>query len=364
MVVEDKIFTLQNKSLKYGLNVNSFLFEEEKVLREKKEGGKSKKIKEDKEIKGNKIDFFDFKVENNSSFLFFEEKVFFDNIIEKEIFEKNSFHSFIIDSDNKKFDNNFVVEKDKNYFFRIKSDNVFSLNLSSLDEVDSSNFFIFLIEENVIFDFKNFYFNTIEKELFDSDKKFIFKFILKKNSVFNFNQLFVSSEKVFLRNKFFLEENSVVNPSHSIFNFFKGFFDFYSNVFHLDKNSNSDMKVKSVSINNSKSIVQGNIKIFSSAFNSNGYQQIDNIILNDAIVIPIPNLEIHNNEVKCSHGSTVSSIDENFLFYLQSRGISRKDSFLLLLSNFLNSILFLFEEEELSFYTEKIKKLIVLEEDL
>ncbi len=337
MIFLNKILSLKNKSLKYGLNAVSFLYDFSKNI--------------------NVVEKKDYDV-----FLPLDKEVFFDNNVEEYFFYKNDFLKHKIVSEE-----NFIVEKDKNYFFEVESDSTFILDLKNVvNNNSSSNFFIFIIKKNVNFNLKNVYFKDENlKEKNDDDfKSFIFKFFLEENSIFNFNQLFVSNEKVFLRNKFFLEENSVVNPYHSIFTFEKSFFDFYSNVFHLNKNSNSDMKVKSVNINNSKSILQGNIRIFPEAFYSNGYQQIDNIILDSSIVIPIPNLEIHNNEVKCSHGSTTTTIDKELLFYLQSRGINKKESILLLLSNFLNSNLNLFKESEKEYYTNKIKELIVLEEKL
>ncbi len=346
----NKILSLKNKSLKYGLNATSFLYDFSKSLDLNKSS---------------------FEKEDYDSFLFFDKNIFFDNIVEECFFYKNDFLKVNIDSS---FNDSFVVENNKNYFFVVSSDKKVFFDFSKIDSSSnsssqsssvsssnfSSNFFVFILEEGVNFDFKNIYFN---EENFN-DKIFVFKFLLKKNSVLNFNQLFVSKKNIFLRNKFFLEENAVVNPSYSIFTFENSNFDFFSDVFHLDKNSNSDMKVNSVCINNSKSIIQGNIRIFPEAFFSNGYQQLDNIILDSAVVIPIPNLEIHNNEVKCSHGSTTTTLDDNLLFYLQSRGIPKKEAFLLLLSSFLNSNLFLFDDKELEFYTDKIKKIIILEEKL
>ncbi len=344
-----KIKSIKSKSLKYGLD-KSFLFDLNESL-----------------LKNN------FVVKKNINiFNFLKEKDLLDFKVEEYFLDKNDFFEKEIFNDE-----TFFVEKDKNYFFKVKNNSNFTLNFSNIVNLEDNNsFIVFVLEENVVFNLKTIYFKEEKKEKSTNEKRsdsivnddvfksVIFKFVLKQNSVLNYNQLFVSDEKFFLRNKFYLEENSIVNPNHSLFNYEKGLFDFYSFVVHKGKNSNSDMKVKSININNSKSILQGNVKILDSSFYSNGYQQIDSIILNDAVVIPIPNLEIHNNEVKCSHGSTVTSVDEKFLFYLQSRGITKKDSLLLLLSNFLNSILTLFNNEELEEYSFKIKNLIVLEEKL
>lgn len=49
----------------------------------------------------------------------------------------------------------------------------------------------------------------------------------------------------------------------------------------------------------------------------------------------IPELEILSNDVKCSHAATLSTIDENQLFYLQSRGLSSKKAEKMLIDGFL-----------------------------
>ena len=52
-----------------------------------------------------------------------------------------------------------------------------------------------------------------------------------------------------------------------------------------------------------------------------------------------PELEIYADDVKCSHGSTSGSIDEDSLHYLMTRGLNRKDSMKLLIKGFLNDII-------------------------
>ena len=51
-----------------------------------------------------------------------------------------------------------------------------------------------------------------------------------------------------------------------------------------------------------------------------------------------PELEIYADDVKCSHGSTSGSVDENSLHYLMTRGLSRQTSIKLLIKGFLNDI--------------------------
>ena len=51
-----------------------------------------------------------------------------------------------------------------------------------------------------------------------------------------------------------------------------------------------------------------------------------------------PELEIYADDVKCSHGSTSGSIDQDSIHYLMTRGLSKKDSTKLLIKGFLNDV--------------------------
>ena len=50
-----------------------------------------------------------------------------------------------------------------------------------------------------------------------------------------------------------------------------------------------------------------------------------------------PELEIYADDVKCSHGSTSGNIDENMLFYLRTRGISKKDAIKIIIKAFMKA---------------------------
>ena len=70
-----------------------------------------------------------------------------------------------------------------------------------------------------------------------------------------------------------------------------------------------------------------------------GYQANRNLILGrDARSDSIPGLEILNNDVRCTHGSTVGKIDQEQLFYLLSRGIPRDEAEMLIIQGFFHDI--------------------------
>lgn len=101
--------------------------------------------------------------------------------------------------------------------------------------------------------------------------------------------------------------------------------DMYHSMYHLASHTKSDMLTKGVLQNNARALYQGLIHIDEKAVGCTGYQKQDSLILsNNAEVNAVPNLEIENSEVKCSHGVTTAHIDAEKLFYAQSRGIDEK----------------------------------------
>lgn len=122
-------------------------------------------------------------------------------------------------------------------------------------------------------------------------------------------------------------------------------FEISSSSIHAAPNTYSNMVTKGSLDDSAKTVYQGLIKINDNAPNSNGYQKEDTLMLSErAEINPIPNLEIGNNEVKCSHGATVGQVDREKLFYLKSRGLEEKDATALLVQGFFESMLSNLEE--------------------
>lgn len=69
----------------------------------------------------------------------------------------------------------------------------------------------------------------------------------------------------------------------------------------------------------------GLVKVPAHCIGTEAYQANHNLLLSDdARVRTLPQLEIYADDVKCSHGATVGRLNEEELFYMQSRGISRE----------------------------------------
>lgn len=93
------------------------------------------------------------------------------------------------------------------------------------------------------------------------------------------------------------------------------------NINHYGKNSKSLIDVKTVLDDKSYSSFRGNINIVKKAENVSAKMINKNLLLsNEAVAVTEPNLDINTKEVECSHGCTISNIDKDVLYYLNSRG--------------------------------------------
>ena len=109
---------------------------------------------------------------------------------------------------------------------------------------------------------------------------------------------------------------------------------------HLAPNGKSTLTFKNALLGKSKCIFSGLIKVENDAQSTNAYQTNRNLLLSDeAEADSMPGLEILANEVKCSHGATTSKIDDQELFYLLSRGISRSVAERLIVLGFFEEVI-------------------------
>jgi Fe-S cluster assembly protein SufD len=108
---------------------------------------------------------------------------------------------------------------------------------------------------------------------------------------------------------------------------------------HLKPNCKSYQKIKNVLNKNCKSAYQGKIFVKDIAQKTDAYQLSKALLLEDSSEFNAkPELEIYADDVKCSHGSTSGSMNEDSIYYLMTRGISKKDAKDLLTKAFLFEI--------------------------
>lgn len=116
--------------------------------------------------------------------------------------------------------------------------------------------------------------------------------------------------------------------------------DITFNVIHKHSKTFSTQQINGVVAKGAKAVFNGLIHIPFHCAGCTGHQQHHAVLLDsNAVVEATPALEIYNDDVECSHGSSVGALDEQQLFYLYSRGISEKEAKKILINGFLNHIL-------------------------
>jgi len=110
-----------------------------------------------------------------------------------------------------------------------------------------------------------------------------------------------------------------------------------TNINHKNEHCKSSQLVKSVLLDKSNGTYQGKIYVTKDAQKTDGYQLSKALVLSEnSSFNSKPELEIYADDVKCSHGSTTGNIDQNSIFYLMSRGLSKEQANKMLVEGFLN----------------------------
>ncbi len=132
--------------------------------------------------------------------------------------------------------------------------------------------------------------------------------------------------------------------------------DHHTLVHHQEPNCESHQDYKGIFGERSTGVFNGKIIVDKIAQKTNAFQQNNNVLISDKATINTkPQLEIFADDVKCSHGCTIGQLDEDALFYLQSRGIPKREATGLLMYAFANNVL---ESVRLPELKKRINKLI------
>ena len=116
--------------------------------------------------------------------------------------------------------------------------------------------------------------------------------------------------------------------------------DNYMKVEHASPHCDSRQLYNGVLDGRSRGVFHGRIIVHEDAQKTDAKQTNRNLLLSDNAQIDTkPQLEIYADDVKCTHGATIGQIDENALFYLRSRGISKEASRDIIMNAFTNESL-------------------------
>ena len=293
----------------------------------KEEGLEITKYKQDQfyEIKKNQI--LDF---NNAFFTpGFEIKVDSNVNIKKPIVIYNYFSK---DFDGNNINNKNFIYLDKNSKAEIYEKNIFE------DEKDlffTKNLDIELEQDaNLV----KYYLNST------NNNKTIYNFIrskLKQNSEFekfNFSHNVSSCRDEIIADlngtNAFVSLNNIQHLSQKCFHEIKW------EINHNEENTRSSQFVKSALHDDSVAAFQGKIFVDSKAQKTDGYQLSRALLLSDrSKFLSKPELEIYADDVKCSHGSSSGSIDQESIFYLRSRGINEQQAKRMMIEGFLAEVI-------------------------
>lgn len=131
--------------------------------------------------------------------------------------------------------------------------------------------------------------------------------------------------------------------------------DNHTMVDNTKPNCFSNEFYKGILDDSSTGVFSGKIFVRPDAQKTNAYQSNKNILLSDdATINTKPQLEIFADDVKCSHGCTVGQLDEEALFYLRTRGISKEHAQSMLLTAFAEDIVEQIKLESLRNYVEEL----------
>ncbi len=109
---------------------------------------------------------------------------------------------------------------------------------------------------------------------------------------------------------------------------------------HMAPDTESDFAFKGALRDTATAVWRGMIRVERDAQKTNAYQECRNLMLSPTThAVPIPGLEILANDVRCTHGATVSRVDREQLFYLMARGLPRAEAERLIVRGFFQDVL-------------------------
>ncbi len=115
--------------------------------------------------------------------------------------------------------------------------------------------------------------------------------------------------------------------------------DFRTLQDHLAPRTTSDLLFMGAVADHAHSVYSGLIRVRRGAVRSDAMQTNHNLVLGEgAHADSVPNLDIEENDVRCSHGSTVGPVDEDQRYYLESRGVQPEVAERLIVAGFFENI--------------------------
>ena len=250
-------------------------------------------------------------VEDNSKVTLVEDSK--SNRYDKEEFTRTKFGVNYVDNNRNSIKNN------NNEKIINNKDNNSNKNIANENNVYGSKIVELFIGKNCNVNYGNV--QLLNQNTFNFAIK---KAVVGANSTLNWMDCCFGSKVALSEATTILNGDGATTNNHGIFFGSKQQqFDLVNKSIHNAPHTVSDIFTKGVLTGSSKCLYRGLVRIESNAFGSNGYQKEDTLLLSeDAVADSIPNLEIENNDVRCTHGASIGRIDREKLFYMKSRGLN------------------------------------------
>lgn len=141
-----------------------------------------------------------------------------------------------------------------------------------------------------------------------------------------------------------VKNNTYLSFNQSVYNTLVGNYKIVANI--KGNNNKTYINFYGVSNNKGKLVVDATGNVIKNIVNNDMLENIRILSLNNEENIILPNLLVSSDEVSINHNATISSINEDYLFYLTSKGLSKEEASRLITKGFLMNKLDLSEEEK------------------
>ena len=213
-------------------------------------------------------------------------------------------------------------------FIKVQEGNSLNLDIS-YDSQSPSSFLLFLdVEKNASVNI------TTKDDVSNAQENFLYiNAKLNDSAQFNFFSYKNSRQKSLQHIQVELGDKAVANTHELVNSSNNSNMDSHIIYLHSGRETLGNQNVLQLIGKKSTAAFTGKIEVSENAVSTESYQLCNSILLSDdGKACHRPQLEIENKEVKCSHGATSGKLDENALFYLQSRGFSKSQAEKLLIS--------------------------------
>jgi len=116
--------------------------------------------------------------------------------------------------------------------------------------------------------------------------------------------------------------------------------DYQTRQEHHAPHTESDLLFRSALLDRARTVLRGVVHLQRAAQQTNAYQSTHSLLLSDkARADALPILEIEADDVRCKHGSTTGQVDDEQIFYLMSRGLSRQEAQRMIVQGFFETVI-------------------------